>query len=343
MQQLKFPLLFAHTTAQTLYATLSAQINRTVPAPLRNFGKKLIGRLMPLKNAERAADTPTSTSSNYEPENHDGISIIVLSYERMRSLELMLSSLCEQDMSQIPFELILCNNSPRLQIKKSHFSRLGRVLRKFPDIRIINSSHNWSTDIRFSLATLAKNSKILFLDDDMILQNKKFIASMFQSYLKLDPVDILSCWNMLWAEWTENFFSAVSLTFKTPQITELTKSDVAGPGICMFNKHILTPNVLESVMPVKYHGADDMGFSLAAYLEHKSQAYYFPSYGMVEFHPQYQKKALDARVGRYKDLHALYKLMFKNGYVPVASRFSKNIDSPEARALAILSKHKFSW
>jgi len=255
----------------------------------------------------------------------------------------MLGSLREQHMGQIPFELILCNNSPRFHLEKSRFSGIGRALYRFPDIRIINSNHNWSTDIRFSLATLAKNNTIFFLDDDLILQSKTFVASMFEAFLKLTPLDILSCWNMLWTEWTEDSFTAVSLTFKTSSVVELTKSDIVGPGVCMFDKHILTPNVLKAVMPVKHRGADDMVFPLAAYLEHKSQAYYFPSYNMLDFHTQSTEKALNARAGHYKDLHALYKSMFANGYLPVISRLAENDDSPEKRAIATLPRHTFSW
>ena len=320
-------------------------IKKIIPSPIKKLGRKLLrGQTKQALPAENTQKIKPPFVKSEDPVS--GISIIVLSYERMRSLELMLGSLLEQKLDGISVELIICNNSPRFHLSKSHFSNIGRMLRKFPDARIINSSHNWRTHIRYSLATLAKNKTVLFLDDDFILRDSSFISYMFKTFCTLGPLDILSCWNTLWVEWTADFLSVVSLTFHEPQITEVTKSDVAGPGICMFNKQILTPNVLKGVMPTgEYSRADDMAFSLAAYLEHQSQTYYLPSYGMIEYHVQSKKNALYAQNGHYTDLYALYKAMLNRGYKPVMSRSSSlaNNVTPEKKVVELIEQEKFSW
>ena len=321
-------------------------LKRIIPPPIKKIIRGLISGKLDEKNTPTLSNISNIKRPVVKKENGAiGISIIVLSYERMKSLELMLGSLLRQKMDNIKVELIVCNNSPRVYLRKSRFSGVGRMLQKFPDVRIINSSHNWSTDIRFSLATLAKNNIVLFLDDDLILLDNIFIAYMFDSFQKLGTFDILSCWNMLWVEWHEDFFSGVSLDFNTPEITGLTKSDLIGPGICMFNKKILTPNVLQAVMPVAHREADDMGFPLAAYLEHKSESYYLPSYRMIEFHMQSQHEPMYARPGHYAVLYALYKEMLSTGYAPVLSRLSAQEyeTSNEKRAVDLLEKMKFAW
>jgi glycosyltransferase involved in cell wall biosynthesis len=275
----------------------------------------------------------------------DGITVIVLSYERMTSLKLMLDSLLAQELVGIPIELIVCNNSFKVHLRQSCFSLIGRSLRKFSDIKIVNCSYSWGTSIRYALATLSKYDTILFVDDDMILRSHDFLAYMFREFKQLKHADLLSCWNRFWVEWNEDYYSSLSLTFKTPGIVDLTKCDVAGPGICMFNKAILTPRVLDVVTNPEFPGAFDMGFSLICALEHDSQCYYLPSYGMIETHEQNRKSAL-ARYPEYRrDLHALFKSMWKQGYRPVLSRLStlELRDSSEQKAIELLKPRKLSW
>jgi len=327
------------------FEDLYLDIKNIIPPPIKKFGRKLLrGQTKQTLFAENTQKIKPFLVKSEDPVS--GISVIVLSFERMKSLELMLGSLLEQKLDGISVELIICNNSPRFHLSKSYFSRIGRILRKFPDAKIINSSQTWRTHIRYSLATLAKNNTILFLDDDLILRESNFISYMFKTFCTLGPSDILSCWNTLWVEWTDDFLSYVSLTFHNPQITEVTKSDVAGPGICMFNKQILTPNVLRGVMPTgEYSRAYDMAFSLAAYLEHQSQTYYLPSYGMIETHVQSRHHPLSAQEGHYTGRHALYKAMLNRGYIPVLSRstFLANNVTPEKKVIEFIEQEKFPW
>ncbi len=280
-----------------------------------------------------------------EKNNYDGITILVLSFERMKSLKVVLDSLLAQDLGGIPTELIVCNNSPREYLKKSRFSAVGRCLRRFTDIKIINCSYSWHTNIRYALATLAKYNTVLFLDDDIIVRRHDFIKYMFNTYKQLGPLDILSCWNRLLVEWDADDFSLISLNFNTPGIEELTQCDVAGPGICMFNKDVLTPKVMDVVMAHEYPNAYDMGFSLISKIEHNSECFFLPSHGMLENYRQHGKTTLMTGPENYDDLHSLFKSMLKKGYKPVVSRHypGESEDSPERRAIQMLTPRKLSW
>src|SRR5688572_30292958 len=104
-----------------------------------------------------------------------GVSIVVLSHERLGALRALLESLLRQDTGGMPLELIVCNNSRSVELRASVFSRLGRLFRRFPDVKIFNSSHNWLCRIRYTLATLARHDVILFLDDDLIPVDPGFV------------------------------------------------------------------------------------------------------------------------------------------------------------------------
>lgn len=312
--------------------------------PINRLKKKVFGGL---KLAWRTFQTSTLTAFSQEStnDNPDGVTVIVLSYERMKSLELMLKSLCKQDMGRIPFELVLCNNSPRFHLKKSYFSGVGRVLKRFPDVKILNVNYSWRTGIRYALASLAKYNTICFLDDDVVLHRQDFLAYMVENYKKLNQFDILSCWCRLWSRCEENDHEVISLTFQnTEAITDLTRCDVAGPGVCMFNKKILSPNVLSSVIAPEVPGTYDMGFSLAVSMEHGGQSYFLPSHGMLEFHDESRKAPL-ATSEQGKAMNAFFKRMYRKGYKPVLSRLSPSElrDSPEQKAVDLIAPVKILW
>jgi hypothetical protein len=77
-----------------------------------------------------------------------------------------------------------------------------------------------------------------------------------------------------------------------------------------------------------------------------SRCYYLPSYGMLKFHGQWVKGALDTRSGRWTDLLALYKLLYKRGYQPVLEQLEPQPDgqlTPEQSAARLLPATKFYW
>jgi glycosyltransferase involved in cell wall biosynthesis len=294
----------------------------------------------------RYAVVEGGTATRSKRDDHPrGVTVIILSYERRHGLAALLRSLRQQKLDGLDIELILCNNSAGVQHSKSLFSKIGRILREFNDIKILNSSYNWRCGIRYAMASMAKFKTILFLDDDVLLAEPNFVRYMFDVFQKLTSVDILSCWTTLWVDCGDTHLSTVSMTFTTPGIAEVTESDTCGPGVCMFNREILNPNVMKAVIFPEFPKADDMGFSLIAALEHGSHRYYLPSYGMLKIHKQYTKAALNRRTGHYDDLYRLYKAFVQNGYQPVLSRMpSRNHrDTPEWKAVKMLPLVRQQW
>ena len=302
------------------------------------------------KSSAQEDHIPVDRGGFVQPSSlHDqegGITLIVLSYERQKGLAALLKSLLQQKLNGLNIELILCNNSPRVRLTMSSLSRTGRLLRKFDDVKVFNSMYNWHDSIRYNLATAARYETILFIDDDITLVDSSFIRYMFDTFLTLGVADILSCWNTLWVEWQDDYFSTVSMSFEIPEITEVTECDTCGTGISMFRKPVLlNQRVLEVATRPKFPKAYDMGFSLIAAVEYGSRRYYLPSYGMLKIHKQYTQGALSARSGHYDDRYALYKSLFNSGYEPVLSRLSakSSRDTPEWRAAQLLPAVKHQW
>jgi hypothetical protein len=271
--------------------------------------------------------------------------MIVLSYERMEALDTLLHCLLRQELPDINLELIICNNSARMVLKKSRWSRLGRLFNSFQDLKIFNSSHNWASRLRYSIATLARYETIMFVDDDIVMLDQCFLSYMLEAYNTLNKMDILSCWNTLWVGWSESDFSYVSMNFRRREITDLTESDTAGPGICMFDKQLLLgSNIVNRSdnFPIR----SDMDFSLLAALAWGSRTYYLPSYGMLDFHPQYSQQSLYKVYGKYEELYGRYKAAVKRGYRPVVDRIQEMSHEqrlPIDKAIGVLSPARYSW
>lgn len=273
-----------------------------------------------------------------------GVSIVVLSHERLGALRALLESLLRQDTGGIPIELIVCNNSPSVELRASVFSRLGRLFRRFPDVKIFNSSHNWLCRIRYTLATLARHDVILFLDDDLIPVDPGFVRKMAETLGTLGPNDILSCWTALWTRWDETHLTKVRMGFLYPQTTVLTECDYVGPGVSMFNKRILFhPGLLD--LAEEFHRSDSAWFPWVTTMELGSRKFYMPSYGMLRRHTEHTVKPLSDLPGFRAGQYAAYKTMWKRGYVPVLAteRHQGRDDSPEALAARTLRPQVDAW
>ena len=294
-------------------------INKTKPKIFT--GKKVRGKT----DANTSIEEVNSLKMRENSKPLRGISIIVLTYDRMNGLKSLLQSIINQNIENVGLELILCNNYEKVDIRKSIGNKIINALNKKADLKIIQSNYNWRDQVRYGLTTLAKFNTILFLDDDLILVNLNFIQYMYENFLKLRETDILSCWNLLWTKYTKDYFSAVGLTFFTPEITEITQSDVCGTGVCMFNRKIIFNSAV---------------FDIAT-------ARQFPnaSYGMLNFHADHKKNALHQIPGIYDARNGLYKTLFKKGYVPVTSRagYLKRKDSPEHQAIINLKPITQKW
>ena len=266
-----------------------------------------------------------------------------MSYQRRQALKASLKSLLNQKLNNINIELIICNNSPEITLKKIKYSRLGRLLGKFKDVKIINFNYNWGVCIRYYLAKIATHDRILFIDDDIIITDTNFINFINDSFQELRSVDILSCWNTIWVEWTDKYLSTVSLAFTQPDVTkELLETDTCGAGICMFNRMILNEKTLNKIIDPDYPLADDMAFALVSLMENGSKTYYLPAYKKLFFHCESMNGALCKKKNHYKELYARYKNLFNTGYDPVLTRIKK-IDSIEKYAVTKLPLSRHYW
>jgi glycosyltransferase involved in cell wall biosynthesis len=271
-------------------------------------------------------------------EKPEGITIVVVSYRRMQALRYLLAGLLTQDMQNIQWELILVNNSSQVNLKPSLFSRIGRLLRRFPQVRVLNSSYNWGPGIRYALATAAQYKTILFIDDDIYPVHPQFLARMYSAFRKLNPVDILTCWADLWVEWDDNHLSTVSMGFLTPEINELTEVDYCGTGISMLNKRVLLCPEMLDISP-EYKFADTAWFPWIPNIVYGSRKFYFPSFDMLKYHKEKKRGALCQKDGYEKFIFSARKSMLNLGYQPVLGRSEpQQLDqgSPEQRAIQIL-------
>jgi len=273
-----------------------------------------------------------------------GVSIIILSYQRLGALQALLEALLRQDLAGIPIELIVCSNAPDVSLRASRFSTLGRLFRRFPDLKILNSSHNWLCRIRYTLATLARHDVILFLDDDLIPVHPGLIRQMAETLGTLGPNDILSCWTALWTKWDDVELTKVRMGFIYPQTTQLTECDYVGPGVSMFNKRILFHSGLLDLAE-EFHRSDSTWFPWLTSMKLGSRKFYMPSYGMLRIHAEARRGALTDQPGFRAGQYAGYKKMWKRGYVPVLAteRHQGKTDSPEAVAARTLRVEIDPW
>ncbi len=274
-----------------------------------------------------------------------GVSVVVLSYERLAALYVLLRGLLAQDLGGLRLELIVCNNSPSVHLESFPSTGVGRLLSNFPDVKIFNSSHNWLCRIRYTLATLATYDTILFIDDDLSPTDSRLIYDMYEALGNLRPVDIVSCWTALWTEWNDRSLTKVRMGFTHPEPSELTECDYVGPGICMFRKRILFHSAILDLGPERLR-SDSGWFPWVTAMELGSRKYYLPTHGRLRVHPEHRHAALGSTPGFQPALYRAFKQMWKAGYVPVLGRMGDlgvPEGSPEMRAARSLPRETHFW
>lgn len=276
-------------------------------------------------------------------KNQAGISLVILSYERMAGLKSLLKSLQKQKLDDLRLEIIVCNNSQKVWLKKSRLTAMGRLLSSFSDLKIVNSSHNYKCQIRYQLATLGQYDTIMLLDDDMILLDQSFISDMYHQFKKLNEVDILSGHCKLWLDWDKTGFSDVLLNYRQQAINEPIECDIAGPGISMFAKKIIMRQEMLNMTP-DYPEATDMGLSLIVNKIFGSRTFYFPVFGRMNFHNDKSKGAISQGVNFEKSKYGIFKKYWQDGYLPA---LKKNPDlagnSDLKNKLSHLKLDRHSW
>lgn len=275
----------------------------------------------------------------------DGFTVIVLTYDRPRSFRSLLQGLVAQRLDGSQMELIVCNNAPGSRLSASPWTATGRLLRGFSDVKIMNSSHNWLCRVRYPLAMLARNDIIVFIDDDVVINDPGFLGFMLDSFASVRSIDVLSCWTTLWIESNDKVLKQVRMNFEHPEPDAMTECDYAGPGICIFDRRILTEGGLLALSP-EFYRSDSMWFPWRTAMNLGTRKYYLPSFGRIEFHPQYRRHALTTSPNFRRDLYATYKRIWQSGYVPVLERMRSMPDferSREAHAARTLRVETERW
>jgi hypothetical protein len=267
--------------------------------------------------------------------SHPGLSIIVTSYQRMEALYANLSSLLDQDLRGLPHEIIVVNNAHQVNLRPHRWSKLGRLFRAHPEIKLLNSRYNWRVYLRYGMAYIATYDSILFLDDDIHCLDSDIVYDMHRTLMKLEPYDIVSCWNMLWSHWTDNEHHHVSATLFDSELTELTKTDTCGPGISMFNRQvILDAGARKSLITWSIPDVGDMALGLLSHMIWGGTTYAMPMYRRVAFSPEHKKHALHETEPNFvADRYRLFKEMYEQGYQPVITRGQLAPDSPEMKLI----------
>jgi hypothetical protein len=238
--------------------------------------------------------------------------------------------LTTQELDGAAMELIVCNNAAGVRLAASPWTATGRLLRRVPDLKILNSSHNWLCRVRYPLAALAKYETIVFLDDDIVLRDHRFLRDLYDAFATVRPIDVLSCWTALWTAWDTEQLKKVRMNFDGPAPAEMTECDYAGPGVCIFDRRILIESGLLALAP-ELHRSDSTCFPWLTTMRMGTRKYYFPSHGRVAFHEEFARHALTTSPGFRPDMYAAYKQILAQGYVPVLERKRAEPDFEQSR------------
>jgi len=242
-----------------------------------------------------------------------GITFVIVTYNRKTALRCLIKSILSQELGGINTELLLINNYPKHFIRKSKISPLGRMLSMFENVKIFNSSYNWSSYIRYHIAGLAENDIILMLDDDVILIDNKFISKMYYAFVsKNNDNCIFSSWCAKIKPEKIDYFDTKSFSFEDGAIKEIVEVDLIGPGISMFNKKILIDELVN--IPKKYRIVDNIWFSIMSTVLLGTKKYYFPSHGMVRFHRQHVKSAMYSKTDVIEEKKIALRELISKGY-----------------------------
>ena len=273
-----------------------------------------------------------------------GLSIIVTSYRRLDALYDNLTSLLNQDLRDLAIEIIVINNAKEVQLGPSRFTRLGRLFRAHPEIKLVNSRHNWMIFMRYGLAYIAQYETVFFVDDDIHFLDNDAVYDMYRTLASLGPYDIVSSWNTLWTAWTETELHYVNVTLWNPEVTQLTMTDTCGPGISMFNRAlIMDARAQRHLISWSLPDAGDIALGLLANMLWGGAVYAMPMHGRADFGRQHKLRALHERPEFMSNRFRLFKDMLHNGYEPVIARAKLAVDSPEMQLIRDQEPTTHEW
>lgn len=250
-----------------------------------------------------------------QKSSKNGISIVIVTYKRNHSLRILLRSILRQKLP-LPTEIILLNNDPETQIQIPQFlAFFVKIFYKIKHIKIVNFSQNYGCQIRFAFATMAKYDTILFLDDDIKLLDKNFVSHMHAELENFGEKDIISCWCARFKS-NKNYYETDGFSFET-NIKQPVELDLVGPGISMFKKTLLTPELIS--IPPRYQPVDNVWFSLMSTILEDSKKYFVPCYKMLEF-VQNDVNPMYAQEGVAEMKSIAIKELVKKGYQSVIEK-----------------------
>jgi|GEM_PF-1126017 hypothetical protein len=243
----------------------------------------------------------------------NGLSTIITTYKRNFSLNLLIKDL-EKQVFNFPIEVIVINNNLK-PIKIS--SKLK--------IKIINNFNKNRCSSRYKIAKSSKHQTIVFLDDDVHLKDRLFLSEFKSFFDKKTKKDIASSWCSVFKPNSLEYFSAQGVNFNTSN--EESETDLIGPGISIFDKSILTKEIIS--VPKRFEIADNVWFSLQTSLVHKTKKYYFPSKNKVGFRKSHLSPFALYRssVGKEQKEKSL-EHFFNKGYLPIFAKNIKEIKTP---------------
>jgi hypothetical protein len=262
----------------------------------------------------------------------------------MDAITANLEALLRQDLGDIASEIIVINNDAEIVLRPSRWSKLGRLFRANPRIKLVNARNDWMSLIRWGMVYMARYETVLTLDDDIVFQDNDIVKDMYETLMGLGKYDIVSCWNSIWTQWTESELQYARATFWLPELTELTKTDTCGSGIGMFNKELILDARAQRYLSFREKTpAGDMALGLLSNMLWKGDTYAMPMYGRVAFHDEYTKNALHIRPSAYSTRGKLYKSMLQDGYKPLITREALADDSPEMKLIKRAEPTVYPW
>lgn len=170
---------------------------------------------------------------------------------------------------------------------------------------------------------------------------------MYKAYQKLEPTDILSCWNTIWSDWNNDTVTLMPINLWTPAINGIIPCDTCGTGIAMYNRNlVMNQQILDVVVRPQFPNAYDYGFGIIAQMIWGGSVYYFPAFGRLDFHRQHTSKAIHQVENFHQQKLQLLKTLWQSGYQPVLERkdeLNLTEDSPFFDAMRSVSANCYKW
>ena len=246
--------------------------------------------------------------------NKKGVSIIIVTYKRNDSLFPVLKSLIKQK-TNFPAEIILINNWNEQKIKiPAFFKFFYKVYSKISRIKVYNLKYNFGCGIRYHFAAHAKYDTIFMLDDDIELISKDYLQRMFDKLNTLSNKCILSSWGQRFKAPKMNYYQTEAFGFiKDDKDINGKEIDLIGPGICMYRKEILSPELVN--IPERYKDVDNVWFSVMCTQLKNVRKIYFSAHQQLKIHAASETMAGNEYIANMKNI-AVEELT-KENYCPV--------------------------